>query len=376
MTIVRTETIQLGCEPDILTLTLLEISDGSLILQLEQPDDGAPMDLDGLFFNLVDDTTVEDLGIYPLVNDEPITGFETEADSVDTLANGAQVPGGFDAGIQFGTAPDSTSGMVNSAWMTLWSDAGPIGIDDIDLDSFSAVVDSDDGESGRVLTTSDGDGSGDGEEHEDDGTMSFLVEGDVNVQVTLTELENGDIQVDLDVQGEDDADGTGQIGDLRGFFFDLADDSLLSGISVSGVDVTGSDFESDGVSDLGHGANMNGYGTFDGGLSLGTAGIGHDDLQSTSFVISHADAALTLDDFAEQDFGLRLTSVGDPDGAREESLKLLGMSPETGEDCGCDSDQPVDYVDLIAGLTEEDDDAETLAMVDAEEEPDDFLMLA
>lgn len=162
-------------------------------------------------------------------------------------------------------------------------------------------------------------------------TMSFVVEGEVNVEVILTEVD-GAIEFTVNV-----LDDTGSIGDLNGLFFDLADDSLTTSLSVVGDDVTASAFKVDGVSKLSSYVNMNGevindLGRFDGGVQFGTAGIGSDDIRTTTFTITSSDGPLTLEDFALQDFGIRLTSVGAEDGSRDGSLKLGGTSGEVPPD--------------------------------------------
>jgi hypothetical protein len=58
----------------------------------------------------------------------------------------------------------------------------------------------------------------------------------IEVKVSFKDLGNA-IQVNLDVLAET---ATGNIADLRGFFFDVADESLLSGLSFSGPDITDS----------------------------------------------------------------------------------------------------------------------------------------
>ncbi|SMY07957.1 hypothetical protein [Flavimaricola marinus] len=161
-------------------------------------------------------------------------------------------------------------------------------------------------------------------------TMTFTIEGDVNVEVTITEVDGGNLQFDVTV-----LDGT-YTGDLQGLFFDLADDSLADGLSVVGTDATDSQFEANDVTNLGQGVNINGevlneYGEFDAGVQIGTQGISKDDIQTTTFVISHDTEALTLADVALQDFAVRLTSVGEVDGARNDSLKLGGTAPDVEE---------------------------------------------
>lgn len=151
--------------------------------------------------------------------------------------------------------------------------------------------------------------------------------GGVSVRVTLTEQSAGAhtrVRVTLEV-----LDG-GDPGDLRGFFFDIGDNSKLAGMTATGADVTDSEFDGS-VSDLGNGANMNGGGqrVFEGGVEIGTQGIGRDDIRTTTFTLSNTAKNLKLADFADQNIGIRLTSTGDD---REGSLKIT------------------DTVDLTAGL--------------------------
>ena len=166
-------------------------------------------------------------------------------------------------------------------------------------------------------------------------SATFTVLGDVNVEITVTEvidpvtgLTNLEFQVTV-------LNETGSIADLNALYFDLADDSLTSSLSVGGGDVTGSVFKVDGVSKVDNYTNMNGevlndLGRFDGGVQFGTAGIGEDDIRSTTFTLSSDSTSLSLSDFSLQDFGIRLTSVGEEDGSRNDSLKLGATAPELG----------------------------------------------
>lgn len=97
-------------------------------------------------------------------------------------------------------------------------------------------------------------------------------------QVTLEEV-GGDIQVTVNV--------VEPFGDLRGLFFNIADDALLSGLTVNGADITSSLFGPNGsVSNLGGGNNVTPL-SFDAGVEIGTPGIGQDDIATTTFTISH-----------------------------------------------------------------------------------------
>ena len=134
--------------------------------------------------------------------------------------------------------------------------------------------------------------------------------------------------------------GSSSIGDLRGLFFDVSDDSslFLSGLSVLGLDVTDFQFATNRVSNLGHGVNVNGAivseGKFDAGIEFGTSGIGKDDIQSTSFVLTHS-SGLDLNSFFGTSAGsddyimaVRATSVGPENGARGGSSKSGATSFE------------------------------------------------
>lgn len=159
-------------------------------------------------------------------------------------------------------------------------------------------------------------------------TMTFTIEGGVNVELTLTELPDGSVSFTINV-----LDDTGSIGDLNAMFFDLYDDSLTNSLMIDGAEVTGEALKVNGVTKVDNFTNMNGevineFGKFDGGIQFGTSGIGKDDIRTTTFTISSTERALTLEDFALQDFGIRLTSVGAEDGSRGDSLKLGGTAPE------------------------------------------------
>lgn len=143
--------------------------------------------------------------------------------------------------------------------------------------------------------------------------------GDDSAVAIVLEPEDGGIRFTVNVD-----EG---LGDLQAVFFDIADDALLSALSVSGEDVTG--FEIGEVVDLGQGANLLGGGSpcpCDVGVRLGSSGIGSDDLQSSSFVLSHASQDLVLSLFFEQAIGVRVTSVG-AFGDRSGSSKLGGSLP-------------------------------------------------
>jgi len=158
-------------------------------------------------------------------------------------------------------------------------------------------------------------------------TMTFMINDQstesTNLQVWVTITENADGTLSFDVTQEGSI-----IGDLRGLFFDISDESLIGSLLVSGVPAPTQVLQGDDtIISLGGDANMNGLGGSDGGydvgIELGTAGIGADDIRNYSFVLSSTTRDLTIEDFANVDFGARLTSVGVEDGARSDSAKIL-----------------------------------------------------
>lgn len=138
----------------------------------------------------------------------------------------------------------------------------------------------------------------------------FLIPGDPKldptINVALLEQADGSILVTLTQSG-------GKTTDIRGLFFDVTDASILSNLVVTGSQVTGSLFKDEGVTNLGNGVTMEGaqVSAFDAGVSFGTAGIGQNNVLSTSFVLSSNNGTpLTLDLLSNVDFGVRLNSVG------------------------------------------------------------------
>src|SRR5262249_9618748 len=89
---------------------------------------------------------------------------------------------------------------------------------------------------------------------------------DTSVRI-FTDDTGGNIEVTLTVnQG---------IADLRGFFLNVSDFSLLAGLKVTGDDVTDFAVADDGVINLGKGNNMHGGGSpcpCDIGVAIGTPG--------------------------------------------------------------------------------------------------------
>ncbi|WP_425339669.1 hypothetical protein, partial [Parasedimentitalea huanghaiensis] len=143
-------TFTLGTDPQV-DVSVTQTDQAQLFINLTPTSfDGDLADIDGLFFNMSDDSTLNGLHFFPDENTLPVTGHEANANAVNSLDNGFTVPGMFDGMVQFGQVADSTEGNVQGVNFTLWSDNG-LSLDDIDLSSMTMVIDSD-GSNPQVLT--------------------------------------------------------------------------------------------------------------------------------------------------------------------------------------------------------------------------------
>jgi VCBS repeat-containing protein len=146
-------------------------------------------------------------------------------------------------------------------------------------------------------------------------SMTFLINdsstgGSVPVvQVVITENSDGSVSFKV-------TQLAGYVGDLRGLFFDLADETLVGSLTAAGTGLTDLLQGNDTVIDLGGGANMQGLSTSDGGgydvgVEIGSSGIkSNDDFRWFEFTLDSATRNLTLADFSNVSFGARVTSVG------------------------------------------------------------------
>lgn len=144
------------------------------------------------------------------------------------------------------------------------------------------------------------------------------------VKLTLNDTAAGAGKVQFKV----DVVPNPNIADIRGVFFNILDNRLLQGLNITGANVT--QFATGSINSLGQGNNINPGGPFEIGVEIGQQGLGRqgiDDIQSTTFTVAHSSQALTLAQFYNQDFGLRLQSVGLPGSNRNGSSKLGGTAP-------------------------------------------------
>ncbi len=152
------------------------------------------------------------------------------------------------------------------------------------------------------------------------------VTGEPVVSITLTENMNGTLTITAEVQGQ-------PTGDLRGLFFDVTNEALISKLVFTSTSDMTTETDDDNIKYAGSSNNnMNGRtlegGGFDVGIEIGSEGIGDDDIQTFSVTLSTSDNTnLTLADFALAEFGVRITSVGTTGENRDGSNKLMGSVP-------------------------------------------------
>ncbi|MBF9033730.1 hypothetical protein HKCCE2091_05715 [Rhodobacterales bacterium HKCCE2091] len=185
-------------------------------------------------------------------------------------------------------------------------------------------------------------------------SISFIAEGDVDTEITITENADGTLTFDIAV-----VEG-GLIGDLRAVFFDLQGvDASTGTFAVMGSDVTDEGFEEEGVDSLGRDASVKGQvlnemGAFDAGLEFGTSGMAWDDIQETSFTLfwdgdGDGTSDLTLDMLDMSDFALRYTSVGEEGGSRNASAKIGDQAGTVAQDDAIDiCEDEIGSHDLVA----------------------------
>lgn len=156
------------------------------------------------------------------------------------------------------------------------------------------------------------------------GAMQTSGGASAEVMATITDLPNS-YQFTLEVVPES---VSGNIGDLRGFFFHTQTDNqaFLDTFTVtsSATHPFDATFSTNGVTNLGGGNNVNGLVAvgFDVGIDVGTPGIGSDDVRTFTFNLNYTGADRGLELFADQLFAVRLTSVGQEGGSRGGSSKI------------------------------------------------------
>jgi hypothetical protein len=198
-------------------------------------------------------------------------------------------------------------------------------------------------------------------------TLTFTLAGGPGIRITVVQTLDGKLQVTAALNP------SAVVGDLRGLFFHVADESLLGGLSVTGgTSAIGTVRQgANAVSNLGGGVNMLGVApAFDMGIVFGTASAaGADDIRSVTFTLEHTTAALTLDLFSSAQFGAVIGSVGTSGGPRVGTLKATGTAPvvesanappEAGNDSVMAAEDGTTVLDVLGNDSDADNDSLTI----------------
>ena len=122
------------------------------------------------------------------------------------------------------------------------------------------------------------------------------------------------VQFDVKVLKTQNNSGVGT-GDIRGFFFDILNNNLLTnlGVAKTNLDIQNLTKNANNVSNTGGGNNINGGGSsykFDVGFGLGTSGSSGGVVSQTRFTVFNTAFDLNTSQFINQKFGLRLQTTG------------------------------------------------------------------
>jgi len=144
-----TYTYQMG-EPGDIEVDVTTTPEGSLFFVVKQGNfDGNDNDIDGMLFDVADESALDDLVIYPDENNPAqgdLTDLQVDANGVTGLSNGAEAGGAYDVGLQFGSVPDEVTGNITQTNFTVSSgDGTAVGFEDIDLNNMKVIVNSESG---------------------------------------------------------------------------------------------------------------------------------------------------------------------------------------------------------------------------------------
>ena len=153
-------TYEMG-EPGEINVDVTMTPEGTLFFVVRQSNfEDEPADIDGIMFDVADDSTLTELAVYPDENNTAqgdVTDVQVDASGVTELSNGAGDGNAYDVGLQFGSVPDSVEGQITQTNFTLRSDDGrPLTFDDIDLNNMKVIVNSE-FEDGAVLGVNNSD---------------------------------------------------------------------------------------------------------------------------------------------------------------------------------------------------------------------------
>lgn len=195
-------------------------------------------------------------------------------------------------------------------------------------------------------------------------SMTFNLAGGPGIRVTVVQMPDGTLQITASLIS------TAIVGDLRGLFFQVSNENLLGGLSVtaSTSGVTRFAQNANAVSNLGSGVNTLGAArASDVGIAFGTASAsGADDIRSVTFTLAHATEALTLDFLSQMQFAAVIGSVGPAGGPRSATVRAVGSAPANAPPLAQDDTATVAEggsvtIDVLANDTDPTNDALTIA---------------
>ena len=143
---------------------------------------------------------------------------------------------------------------------------------------------------------------------------------DTKVDFFLQDITGG-----VEIQAAINTTDSNVSGDISGIWFDIANDSLVGSLDISGANLTGEQQSVDNVNDLGGGVNLNGGGSLaplDVGVKIGANG--NDNIEQTTLTV--LGNGLSTMDFIGQAFGVRIKSSGPNENG---SSKLAGFAPSS-----------------------------------------------
>ncbi|MBJ3761892.1 hypothetical protein ILP92_03910 [Maribius pontilimi] len=157
--------------------------------------------------------------------------------------------------------------------------------------------------------------------------MTFVISGDVDIEITVSETAKGDLDMTLSVLNDD-----GAAGDIKNVSFDFADPDLLDGLIAKGANISKSSPNENAFDNPGKGPGFKGGKTNDPeaqdvSVKLGPAGRGSDEPDETSFTLSHPQFDLSLLDIEAMDFTVVLEDAE----ASDASVTIGGSAPAATE---------------------------------------------
>ena len=148
MSFKNTIEVLLGCDPQVI-VSVSETANGQLYLTVNSATPGVPVDIDGLFLNVTDESGLGDLRFFPSVDADfdfaDVTDLATGVNAISETSDGDALRDDYDIRVEYGPSAASGLDTTPSTQLTLWSTAGDLTIADLDLDNMAVVINGTDG---------------------------------------------------------------------------------------------------------------------------------------------------------------------------------------------------------------------------------------